>query len=103
LSLNNLLPDGENINGVPEETIIDNNNADPASLLLMRESVEYIQENLEEILTEMERCIWFMYVQGNTYREIAEKLDKTDKAVDNAIRRAKKKLNDLWEECRPLE
>lgn len=77
------------------EIIVDERNADPQSLIVMQESLKYVQENLHGILTDMEHCIWIMYMQGKTYKEIAEKLHKTHKAVDNAIRRSKKKLAEL--------
>ncbi len=81
-----------------EETLIDNKSEDPEYMLLMREKLEYIEVRLDELLTEMERTIWSMYIRGSSYKEIAERLDKTDKAVDNAIRRAKKKLTELLDD-----
>lgn len=95
LSLNRPISSDGEADETLGEIIADEKNTDPQALVIMQESLKYIQDNLGGILTEMERCIWTMYVQGKTYKEIAEKLDKTCKAVDNAIRRSKKKLAEL--------
>jgi RNA polymerase sporulation-specific sigma factor len=57
--------------------------------------MNYISENLDEILSKLELQVWKMYINGCSYKEIAEKLDKTSKGVDNTIRRAKKKLAEI--------
>ncbi len=95
LSLNGPVSNDDEADETLGEIIADEKNADPESLIVMQESLKYVQDNLHGILTEMERCIWIMYIQGKTYKEIAEKLHKTHKAVHNAIRRSKKKLAEL--------
>ena len=39
-----------------------------------------------------------MCIQGSSYKEVAEKLGMSVKAVDNAMQRARRKIRDLPEE-----
>jgi len=97
LSLNRPVTDKDESIGSFEEVIADEKDASPEKMLLLREDVSYISENLNDILSALELQVWKMYVQGSSYKEIAEKLDRTSKGVDNAIQRAKKKLADILE------
>ncbi|MCR4600833.1 MAG: RNA polymerase sporulation sigma factor SigH [Clostridia bacterium] len=74
------------------ETISDERVNDPESLMIMHESIDQIEKGCCDILSKLEREVWEMYMQGCSYSEIASRLDKTNKTVDNAIHRAKKKL-----------
>lgn len=47
-----------------------------------------------EIFSSMERRVLREYLAGSTYPEIAQSLGKTYKAVDNAMQRIRKKIND---------
>lgn len=95
VSLNRPVADSDENSGTLEELLADDTETDPERLLLMREDVNYISANLNEILSALELQVWKMYINGSSYREIAEKLDKTSKGVDSAIQRAKKKLAEI--------
>ena len=41
---------------------------------------------------DMERKILNLYVQGLSYQEISQAMDKPTKSIDNALQRIKKKL-----------
>lgn len=75
-----------------EETIVSNTSEDPEAMLLLREDLDYIGRNGDELFSPFERRVWDLYLQGRPYSEIARMTGKTAKAVDNAISRAKKKL-----------
>lgn len=94
VSLNRPVVDDEN-GGTLEELLADEVETNPEKMLLLREDMNYISRNLEDILSELELQVWKMYVNGCSYKEIAEKLDKTSKGVDSAIQRAKKKLAEI--------
>lgn len=57
-----------------------------------------------ERLTGLERSVYILYRCGDTYREIGSKLKQTQKAVDNALTRVRKKkdlvLREYLVECR---
>ena len=65
---------------------------DPEAMILMREVVSYLKANGENIFSPMEKMVWNETLKGKTYVEIAEELNKTPKAVDNALQRVKKKV-----------
>ena len=51
---------------------------------------------LETDATVYEKQVFLMYIQGLSYREIAARLGKSQKSVDNAIFRVKRKLKDRF-------
>ena len=44
------------------------------------------------ILSRLEKQVLNMYLKGLSYKEIAESLNKTEKSIDNAIQRIRKKI-----------
>ncbi|MDD6763905.1 MAG: RNA polymerase sporulation sigma factor SigH [Firmicutes bacterium] len=64
----------------------------PEDALLMKEVFNYIKENETEIFSPMEIEVWYGLMNGKTYKEIAEKLGKEPKIIDNALQRIKKKV-----------
>ena len=59
---------------------------------LAKESVSALTDFLYEGLSRFENEVLRLYIQGHSYSEIAEKLSKNQKAIDNAIQRIRKKL-----------
>ena len=71
----------------------------PLENLLEKEFSTKISEIMEEKLTASERQVIKLFADGYSYEDIAEKLNKTSKAVDGAMQRARKKLlSHLFEE-----
>lgn len=66
--------------------------ADPEAMALMKEVVDYLKANEEQLFSPMENQIWAEMRKGKNYREIAETLHKPAKTVDNAMQRIKKKV-----------
>ena len=64
----------------------------PEAILIDRENVTALKEEMRKSLSSMENQVFQLYVAGNGYVEIAEILGKTPKAVDNALRRIRKKM-----------
>lgn len=64
----------------------------PESLMLMREIVEYLRNDNDKLFSPMEKKVLDKMLQGKKYKEIATELGKSDKSVDNAIQRIKKKI-----------
>ncbi len=59
---------------------------------LAKESVLALTDFLYEGLSRFENEVLRLYIQGHSYVEIADKLSKNPKAIDNAIQRIRKKL-----------
>lgn len=68
---------------------------DPEDALLNKERKKEINDIINENLSLKEKKVLVLYLQGLSYREIAENLGETTKSVDNAIARTKKKLAEL--------
>ncbi|PLT35644.1 RNA polymerase sporulation sigma factor SigH [Bacillus sp. V5-8f] len=65
---------------------------DPISLLINQENSDYVQLKMTEMLSDLERKVLSLYMDGQSYVEISEKLDKHVKSIDNALQRVKRKL-----------
>ena len=75
------------------EFIMDN----PESIVISQESERLLREAIEKHLSRMERQVLELYLEGESYVQIAEELKKTPKAVDNAIQRIRKKIRNSLE------
>lgn len=64
----------------------------PEQLVIDQENVRMFWENLKKHLSSMEREVLDEYLSGLNYRQIAEKMGKSPKAIDNALSRIKSKV-----------
>ncbi len=71
--------------------------SDPEELLISREEVTNIEAKIGEILSDLEWKVLMFYLQGKSYQEIAEDLDRHVKSIDNALQRVKRKLERFLE------
>ncbi len=75
-----------------EETLSSRSDTNPEALLLLKEEMNYIEANGIEIFSKFELSVFREYLQGKSYLQIAEQINKTPKSIDNAIQRIKNKL-----------
>lgn len=75
-----------------EERLPSNKGDDPETLMLMKEVGVYLKEESHTIFSKFEQLVWDRMLQGKTYQEIALELEKSPKAIDNAMQRIKKKI-----------
>ena len=68
----------------------------PESLFIVKESLEQKKSQLKSILSDLEFKVTFLYLDGCTYTEIANKLLISPKSVDNAMQRIKRKLRKFY-------
>lgn len=66
--------------------------SNPEELLISREEFNIIEAKIGETLSRLELKVLTDYLDGKTYQEIAEKLDRDIKSIDNALQRVKRKL-----------
>ena len=64
----------------------------PEEQVLARESAEEIIQTYSRCLSKFESEILKLYLGGSSYSEIAEACGKTEKSVDNAVQRIRRKL-----------
>lgn len=68
---------------------------DPEELVIEQEQVDELTLKLKESLSKLEADILDLYLQGLSYGDIAVKAGKSQKSVDNAIQRIRRKLAHL--------
>lgn len=72
-----------------------NTSSNPEDFVIDKEKVSMIEYELGKLLSSFEKSVYNLYLTGMDYRQIAQKLGKTPKAVDNARCRIKAKLSKL--------
>jgi RNA polymerase sporulation-specific sigma factor len=70
---------------------------DPQELLINRENMGNMQLKLSKLLSRLEKEVLQLYLEGCTYQEISEELNRHEKSIDNALQRVKRKLEHLLE------
>jgi RNA polymerase sporulation-specific sigma factor len=65
---------------------------DPEELMINREEYNDIEYKMGEILSDLEWKVLTLYLEGKSYQEIAEDLERHVKSIDNALQRVKRKL-----------
>lgn len=69
------------------------NDSDPETILINRERYQKLLEKATQNLSVFEKNVLKLYLDGLTYSEIAEQLDKSPKSVDNGLTRIKAKIS----------
>lgn len=67
----------------------------PESIFLCKELISELWNGINTLLTPVERDSLRLSMEGVSYRAAAEKLGISEKSVDNAIQRARRKLRSL--------
>lgn len=79
-----------------EQTLIDTIAAtkitDPQAILIKQEKYLDIEIRIADLLSNLERKVLHLYIDGYTYQEISEELERHVKSIDNALQRIKRKL-----------
>ena len=66
---------------------------DPEDAFITKESIRAITAGIDEVLSPMEKQTLSLYLEGLSYSEIAARIGRSPKAVDNALQRVKHKLS----------
>lgn len=73
--------------------------SDPEELMISKEQMDYIEEKISKVLSDLELEVLTSYLDGKSYQEIASDLERHSKSIDNALQRVKRKL----EKCLDLK
>ncbi|MDQ0190387.1 RNA polymerase sporulation-specific sigma factor [Alicyclobacillus cycloheptanicus] len=65
---------------------------DPEELVIHQEEFDDIEDRMAELLSDLERKVLMLYLDGRSYQEIAVDLERHVKSIDNALQRVKRKL-----------
>ena len=77
---------------VPFAAIPDYIQPSPEELVLARESKEELYSAFRDRLSGLEKKVLDLYLDGLSYQDIANRLGKDGKAVDNAVQRIRRKM-----------
>jgi len=70
-------------------------NADPCDLISEIDERKWIVNQARKNLTELEKQVLELYLNGSSYRDIADILNMNKKSIDNALQRAKRKIREV--------
>lgn len=72
---------------------------DPLDTIMKKEYFEEIESTIDKTLSSFEKQVLNRYIKGESYVDIANKLDAPVKSVDNAIQRIRKKaIKNLYDD-----
>ncbi|MFG6120608.1 MULTISPECIES: RNA polymerase sporulation sigma factor SigH [Thalassobacillus] len=70
---------------------------DPQELIVNKEKFGDMEDKISELLSDLERKVLTLYLDGRSYQEISAELDRHVKSIDNALQRVKRKLEKYLE------
>lgn len=76
-------------------TLVPDGSGSTDDYLISKEDNDAVAEKMLTLLSELEYNVFRKYLDGYSYKQIAEKMGITPKSADNALSRAKKKLREL--------
>jgi RNA polymerase sporulation-specific sigma factor len=80
------------------ETLSAGTDTDPEAVFLLGEMAQVLLSNRDSFLSEYERFVLGELIGGKSYRDIAREHGKSEKSVDNAIQRIRRKLRSFFAE-----
>jgi RNA polymerase sporulation-specific sigma factor len=93
VSLSGSRPGDDNGERSVEELIqVHRHDADPADRVIAAERFAAMRGRMAEVLSSLEIDVLQLYIEGRSYQEIGEQLDRHVKSIDNALQRIKRKL-----------
>jgi RNA polymerase sporulation-specific sigma factor len=83
--------------------IVEGRAQNPEELIIDRENLVSLRDQVDQVLSSLEQDVLNAYLDGKSYQEIADKLGRHVKSIDNALQRVKRKLEKFLEEARAKE
>lgn len=65
---------------------------DPEDLMIHKEDFNQMEDEMNKVLSGLEKQVLALYLEGQSYQEISDELNRQVKSVDNALQRIKRKL-----------
>lgn len=75
----------------------------PEAIVIGRESARDLEKQIKEALSDMENRVLSLYLHGYGYVQIAGKMGKSPKSIDNALQRIRGKIRHCVDEARRLD
>lgn len=90
-----LSTEDENQSNAFEKLLVEQTETNPELLVIRQELWLEFKQKLADNLSKLENTTLALYLEGKSYTEIAEILDKTPKSIDNALQRIRQKVENL--------
>ncbi len=78
-----------------EEIPLESGFASAEDIVIAQESVSLLTKVLQQNLSDFENEVLRLHIVGCSYNEIAKRLCKTPKAIDNALQRVRRKITNI--------
>lgn len=79
------------------DTVVEGYDLDsPERILMEKETVKEIENVIENVLSELEKNVFRLFLRGSSYEQTANQLNISPKTVDNALQRVRRKLKSVW-------
>lgn len=75
-----------------EDIIIGIKIMDPEELFISKENYTDMKIHLESLLSSLEQQVLHLYLEGQSYQEMSQSLQRPAKSIDNALQRIKHKI-----------
>ena len=82
------------------DVIVEGRAQNPEELIIGRENLVSFRDQVDRVLSGLEQDVLNAYLDGKSYQEIADKLGRHVKSIDNALQRVKRKLEKFMEEAK---
>ena len=92
VSLNNPISEADDPDRLYMDFLASDKAFDPAEVVISAEEAESIKTNFREMLSGLETQVLLLYIEGRSYQEIADDLDRHVKSIENALQRIKRKV-----------
>lgn len=80
------------------DSISESRHLDPEEIMINKERMSFIESKLSSSLSTYETNVLRGYIAGKNYAEISAELGKSEKSIDNALQRIKKKIEKINDE-----
>ena len=80
------------------DVITEETPSNPEEMLIDREDLSVIEGRIGSLLSDLEKQVLVRYVEGKSYVEISEEMNRHVKSIDNALQRVKRKLERYLED-----
>ena len=82
------------------DVIVEGRAQNPEELIIGQEDLVSIRDRVDQVLSSLEQDVLNAYLDGKSYQEIADKLGRHVKSIDNALQRVKHKLEKFLAETK---
>lgn len=77
--------------------------SDPEEMMITREEIAVMEDKLNKVLSKLELNVLSLYLEGRSYQEVADEMDRHVKSIDNALQRVKRKLEKYFNEEKEID